>query len=129
MKKLVSPEVLPQIDSSRITDIIDAFYLGLDLEEEGYVVDQEAMVNYTLYTQITDACSKEMGLPEPDILPGYSYLPVSRRLADGSYRRPFDYYLLSGSTGEIVSLSEEENEILIRGSDEDRENLVKELFK
>ena len=125
----LSPEFLSRMDLSKDIDIMDAFYLGLGLEEQGYVVDQEGQVNYTLYTQFTDACSKEMGLPDPDFLPGYSYISFSRRLADGRYQRPFDYYLLSDSTGKIVSLSEEENEILIRGSDEGKENLLKELFE
>ena len=122
-------EILSQVDPSHPSSIIDALYLGLEWEKQGYIVYQEDMVNYTLYTQITDAGSKEMGLPKEDVFTGYSYIPVLNCLADGNYKRPFEYYLLSYSTGKIVSLSEEENEVILRGTIEGKKELLQKIFE
>ncbi|MBS4786197.1 MAG: hypothetical protein KH009_08825 [Clostridiales bacterium] len=123
----LSPEILPQVDQSDDTSIIDAFYLGLGLEEQGYVVHQEGMMAFTLYTQITDAGNKEMGLPT-DVFPEYELMSIGLRRADNTGKLIADY-LLSCSTGKIVSLTEEENETMIRGSTDEKERLIKELFE
>lgn len=70
-----------------------------------------------------------MGFPEKHNVPGYVSISFDCWRADGSYKSPTESYLLSCSIGKIVSLTAEENEILLRGSTEDKEKLTEKLFQ
>lgn len=123
----LSPEILSKVDPLYPTSIMDAFYLGLELEKQGYIVFQEVGgMAYTTHGQITDSGSKEVGIPY-DIFDGYTSLSITRILADGNYRS-YEHYLMSYDTGKIVSLNEEEFETMLRGEPKDKEALIKELF-
>lgn len=129
VKAQVPQDLLARTDLQSDPDLLDVFYLALGLEEQGYLVYQNGPVLFTQYIQITDLGAKVMGFPEKLNIPGYVGVSFDCWRADGSYTSPKESYLLSCSTGKIVSLTAEENEILLRGSTKDKEKLTETLFK
>ena len=125
----VPQDLLARADLQSDPDLLDVFYVALGLEDQGYLVYQNGPVLFTQYIQITDSGAKVMGFPEKHNVPGYVSVSFDCWRADGSYKSPTESYLLSCSIGKIVSLTAEENEILLRGSTEDKEKLTEKLFQ
>ena len=125
----VPQDLLARANLQSDPDLLDVFYVALGLEDQGYLVYQNGPVLFTQYIQITDSGAKVMGFPEKHNVPGYVSVSFDCWRADGSYKSPAESYLLSCSIGKIVSLTAEENEILLRGSTEDKEKLTEKLFQ
>ena len=124
----VPQDFLAQADLQSDSDLLDVFYVALGLENQGYLVYQNGPVLFTQYIQITDSGAKVMGFPEKHSVPGYVSVSFDCWRADGSYMSPAESYILSCSTGKIVSLTGEEYETLLRGEKSEKERLLSDLF-